>query len=345
MNIMVGIEDKTTVEDIGRMAEAGASEFFCGIMPKAWVERYGYQVSLNRREWEQNQFHTLEKLSVIIEKAHSLNTRIAVAFNAPGYYKAQVPFIEKYFRQLKEINVDALIVSNVVLMLILKDIKLKFDVYMSGTAGTYNPRSLEYYSKLGAKRILFPRDMSVAEMETVIRKTKHLGLEYEAFIMGERCPFTESYCYMTHGFLDTLFCHNLWRKNIFMRLPHSHAEVLRTAPEDFPRADIRTLKLWSHNVSQYRAWSSGGFLRSFKVKDNSVEECGLCAIKKLENIGINSFKVVGRGRLTKIKLYRLNLIRQVLDNNNAAADFCRGIREYPEICETGYKCYYPEMRR
>lgn len=349
MNIMIGIEDFTTEEDIDKLVSAGATEFFCGIIPREWSEKYGYQVSLNRREWSPNQFHSFEKLAVITKRVRHFQKKVAVAFNAPDYYSGQVVFLKKYFEILKEIGINALIVSETVLLLLLREMDLGFDIYISGTAGCYNRCAVEFYKKLGAKRIIFPRDTTLNEMEKIITQTRSFGMEYEAFIMGERCPFTESYCRTTHGFADTLFCHHLWQKNIFHRLPFDFYETcgaggLRSSGDCIQQPSVKELGDWHHNAGRYSGWSSSGFSQIMNTSDFMIEECGMCAIPTLKKIGITSLKIVGRSRPVKIKIKRVELVHKVLQYSGKTSEYCRGIKKNKQLCSLGYKCYYPEAR-
>jgi hypothetical protein len=71
----------------------------------------------------------------------------------------------------------------------------------------------------------------------------------------------------------------------------------------------------------------------------------LCAIHRLRSIGVNSLKIVSRGTKLKIKLFRLDMIKKVLASPQQCPEFSRSMRDNCELCETGYRCYYPETRR
>jgi len=350
MKIMVGIEDATTESDIERLVKAGADEFFCGIIPPEWASVYGYSVSLNRREWEQNQFNTFEELDVIVKKIHKCGKKIAVVFNAPCYCADQVPYITEYFKKLEKMKVDALIISEVSLLLLLKRIKANFSIYMSGTASAFSTRAVLFYKKLGAKRILFPRDMSIKEIDNIIKNTSGLDLEYEAFIMGERCVFTEGYCRTTHGFLPKMFCHHLWDKNLFLKLPYDFLTKYEQSNggnvlDLIPRTPIEMIKKWNSNSALYRCWTGGGFQSAITPRESSIEECGLCAIERLKETGITTLKVVSRGRTIEKKLLRVELVNTIREKKNAGIGICKKLRNNADICDTGCLCYYPEARR
>jgi len=349
MEIMIGIEDSIDDKGIEKLSEAGATEFFCGIMPKEWVATYDYQISLNKREWKPNQFHSFEKLSVATKKVHSLQKKIAVAFNAHYYIYEQLPFIEKYLGNLNEIGVDALIIGNIPLLLFVKDMGLNIPIYISGEAGVYNCRSLNYFKRYNVKRILFPRDMSTDEMSSIIKKSAGYNMEYEAFAMSERCVFSAGYCRTSHGYSASNFCHQGWAKELYLRLPDDYLNQLdsgsvESIDEVIPKPSLKLVKNWNSNVSQYRFFTNCHFHPASTSALNLWGGCGLCAVSKLKQIGITSLKIVSRGTSLDSKISRLKIIGQVLKNETLNTEFPIKIKNTRELCDLGYACYYRETR-
>ena len=172
IKIAVGIEEKTTEGDIEKLAQTGADEFFCGIVPSDWANTYGYEVALNKRYSPAQQFSSFEKLERIIKKIHSLGKKVFVTFNSHYYTREQLPYLEKYLYQTRQLDVDAIIVTNMALLLVIKYLKLDFNIHIGGDAGSYSSRAALFFKKLGVTRIKFPRDMSINEMKSVIERTK-----------------------------------------------------------------------------------------------------------------------------------------------------------------------------
>lgn len=349
MDIMIGIEDSAKEMDIQKLAEAGATEYFCGIIPPDWASTYNYQISLNKREWKPNQFHSFEKLAATARKIHSLKRKIAVTFNAHYYTAAQVPLIEKYLFNLKEIGVDALIIGNMPILLLTKSLGIKIPVYISGELGVYNRQALKFFKKYNVKRILFPRDVSTAEMSRVIQSGAGLGLEYEAFAMSERCVFSAGYCRTSHGYSQSNFCNQQWNKSLYMRLPLDFSEQVasdkeKSAMELIPRPTLKLMKDWNANSALYRSFTNCSSYPTSTSAFSFWGGCGLCAVSKLREIGITSLKIVSRGTSLKSKLMRLNVMRQVLQSEKEDKEFIKKLKNTREICDIGYDCYYREMR-
>ena len=204
MNISVGIEEKTKGEEIEKLVQAGADEFFCGIMPQEWVNIYGYQISLNRRENPGYHFTTFEGLEKVLKEIHRLKKKLIVTFNAHYYIEEQYKYLKKYLKRLENLGVNGIIVADLGLLLGIKEMDLTLPIHMSGEAAVYNSETLKFYADLGVTRIMFPRHLTIAEIETMVKSSK--GLEYEVFIMGERCPFCGAFCEADHGWLPSAFC-------------------------------------------------------------------------------------------------------------------------------------------
>jgi len=205
-----------------------------------------------------------------------------------------------------------------------------------------------FFKKLGVTRIKFPRDISIAEMKSVIDKTKPYGFEYEAFISEQRCPFSGVGCRNSHGFGSRDFCYMSWTKNPFYRMSAEMPDAaIKGIDKEIPvnKIPVSFLPKWNHNSSMYNMWTISGLFSAFSTNDNDFRECGLCAIKKLSDIGVNSLKFVSRGKPLKNKLFILNLLNKIVNNPDAVPEYCQKIRNNPELCELGYMCYYPEARK
>jgi len=347
IEIALGIEERTTEGDIEKLAQAGAGEFFCGIVPQEWAKIYGYSPSLNKRYSPGQQFTSFEKLDKIIKKIHSLGKKVFITFNSHSYTKEQLPYLERYLHQTRQLNVDAIIVTNMALLLVIKELKLDFNIHIGGDAGSYSARAALFFKKLGVTRIKFPRDISINEMKSVIERTKSYGFEYEAFIAEQRCPFSGVGCRNSHGLGCKDFCYMSWGKNPFYRLPADlTADIDKKSDFEklMQRIPLSFLPKWKHNSSQYDMWTIAGLFSSFSNRDHAIRECGLCAINKLAAIGVNSLKYVSRGKALKSKLFMLNILKKVVNNPKADTEYCKNIRDNPELCELGYMCYYPEAR-
>ncbi|OQA91559.1 MAG: Peptidase family U32 [Elusimicrobia bacterium ADurb.Bin231] len=301
MEITVGIDEKTSQKDLDMLLCAGATEFYCGIMPFEWANKYAVQVSTNRLAGEKYQFASFNSLTAIVEKIHSAGKKVYVSFDALYYTKDQLPYFPKYLNILKKLEIDGLLVSDVSLLLFLREEHFKFKIIMNGNAGIYNSRSLKYFRKFGVSRIIFPMDMTVSEIEKIIVLTSDPGLEYQAYISAERCLFSAAYCHVSHGFGKLSdFCRFLWNKEIFVRIPVENYQGIISKKEItdivklIPKPDIKLLKTMKNNAGQYNLFAGSGIENIIGLKESLRSTCGLCAISMLEKIGVTALKVVSR---------------------------------------------------
>jgi hypothetical protein len=110
-----------------------------------------------------------------------------------------------------------------------------------------------------------------------------------------------------------------------------------------PKTEVGLISKWNHNAGQYFMWTIGGMFPAFRGNDDIIRECGLCAIDKLRQIGINSLKLVTRGKTLKAKLVQVGIVKKALSEAYNIKD-CKALRDSAEICDLGYLCYYPEAR-
>ena len=67
---------------------------------------------------------------------------------------------------------------------------------ISCVGSVYNKETATFYQKLGVKRIIVPRDLSMKEVESLVRKCPEL--EFETFIMRNGCILSDGNCLGLH---------------------------------------------------------------------------------------------------------------------------------------------------
>ena len=66
------------VSEIAQLALAGADEFYCGVVPPAWVERFN-NAATSRRLFSNLQ--SLDELAAAVEAAHGCERPLSLALN------------------------------------------------------------------------------------------------------------------------------------------------------------------------------------------------------------------------------------------------------------------------
>ncbi len=355
MKIMVGLSPNLSEPDIRRVCQAGAGEFFAGVVPENWSRVFGYQVSPNRREYAANNFLDFDSLAAAVETAHACGVPVYVTFNAVAYAEEHVPYLLDYIKRVADLGADGLIVADPALMLLAGDLNLGLDLHVSGEAGVYNRETASFYLGLGAGRIILPRHLTVAEIGGMIEA---LGdrLEFETFILSQRCSFNAAYCTAAHGWDRLHYCSTPFRDSLRPSTPHQwHKRLngivhLRRHPGDEEvQRYIDDLRLTADEVARFNQthaeyekwkWSADHEMLAC-AGAQLVRYCGLCAIPLLARAGVVSLKVVSRGDRADSIIKRVVLVKKVLDRGaDADPAFCRETLGLPDLCDEGYRCYY-----
>jgi putative protease len=106
----------------------------------------------------------------------------------------EVPAFEEYVQFAKEIGIDALIIADLGLFAIAK--KSGMDIHMSTQTGIVNYQTANTLYKMGAKRVVLARELSLLEIAEIRRKTPP-ELELECFVHGSMCMSFSGRCLLS----------------------------------------------------------------------------------------------------------------------------------------------------
>jgi putative protease len=93
-------------------------------------------------------------------------------------------------------------------------------------------------------------------------------------------------------------------------------------------------------------WTLNGRGVAFSDAGFPVGPCGLCALSRLQAMGICSVKIVGREAPLWKKLASLKLVKAVLDQVRAGTPRekiilgARKLKGTADLCASGFACYY-----
>lgn len=141
---------------------------------------------------------TLEEMAEGIAFAHAHQAKVYVTANIFAHNE-DLSGVRMYFNQLKEIQPDALIISDPGVFTIAREVCPQTEVHISTQANTTNYESFLFWHRLGAKRVVCARELSVAEIGE-IRKRIPDDLEIEAFVHGAMCISYSGRCLLSNYF-------------------------------------------------------------------------------------------------------------------------------------------------
>ena len=134
----------------------------------------------------------MQSLAEAVRTVHAAGKRIYVTVNAFAG-NADVDAAADYGRALHALGVDAAIVSDLGLIRTLRLAAPELEIHVSTQANCLNYAAACAYYDMGATRVVLGREMSLAEIRELRRRTP-AELELEAFVHGAMCMSYSGRC-------------------------------------------------------------------------------------------------------------------------------------------------------
>ncbi|MDD3048821.1 MAG: U32 family peptidase [Bacilli bacterium] len=241
-----------------------------------WAIKYGadavYIGGQNYGLRANNDNFSLDDIKEACIYAHNNNAKVYVTVNIV-FHNKDVVGLEIYLKELQNRGVDAIIISDPLVLDLIKAKHLNIKVFLSTQQSTINYEAVRFWEKEGVQRIILAREASGTDMKEIIDKTK---MDIEVFIHGAMCVGYSGRCTLSNYFTmrdsNRGGCSQICRWNFELR---NNKDV--KADEDF----------------------------AISPKDLSL----LKYLPDLIKMGIKSFKIEGRMRsiyyiATIIRIYR-----------------------------------------
>ena len=139
---------------------------------------------------------TYDEIQEGTQFAHEHNVKVYVTVNIfPN--NDDLIGLKSHLKKLKEIGVDAIIVSDPGVMSFAQETVPEMELHLSTQANTTNWASALYWHKQGIKRIILARELSLKEIKEIVAKTPK-ELELEIFIHGAMCISYSGRCLLSN---------------------------------------------------------------------------------------------------------------------------------------------------
>ena len=138
---------------------------------------------------------SLEEMKEGVEFAHAHDVKVYVTANILAHNK-DLDGAREYFEELKQVGMDALIISYPGMFTIAKEVLPDVDIHISTQANNTNYATFNFWYKMGARRVVTARELSLEEIKT-IRKNIPDDLEIETFIHGAMCISYSGRCLLS----------------------------------------------------------------------------------------------------------------------------------------------------
>ena len=157
----------------------GADAIYCG--------GQNYSLRANAKNF------TLEELKEAVTYAHNINKKIYVTVNIV-FHDENLDGLKEYLIYLDKINIDGIIASDITVIKLVQELKLKFSVCLSTQASLLNSRAVRFWQSLGVTRVVPAREATREDLKR-ISKT---GIEIETFIHGAMCTSISGKCILSN---------------------------------------------------------------------------------------------------------------------------------------------------
>ncbi|MDE7326925.1 MAG: U32 family peptidase, partial [Lachnospiraceae bacterium] len=141
---------------------------------------------------------SVQEMAAGIEFAHARGKKVYVTANITAHNR-DLDGIKEYFLELDTLRPDALIISDPGVFEMARELLPRMEIHISTQANNVNYRTCLFWKKLGAKRVVTARELSLAEIAQ-IRAHIPDDLELETFVHGAMCISYSGRCLLSNYF-------------------------------------------------------------------------------------------------------------------------------------------------
>nr|WP_315019570.1 U32 family peptidase [uncultured Aminipila sp.] len=143
---------------------------------------------------------TIEEIKEGVEYAHSRGKKAYLTVNIYAHNEDIKPF-EEYLNKIKDIAIDAFLVSDPGIMLLIKEAIPKAELHLSTQANMTNFKTAEFWHQQGIKRIVLARELTFKEIKELRSKMPE-EMEIEAFVQGAMCISYSGRCLLSNFMIE-----------------------------------------------------------------------------------------------------------------------------------------------
>ena len=139
---------------------------------------------------------THEDMAEGIAFAHEHGVKVYVTVNILAH-NDDLPGVREYLQELKELKPDALIIADPGIFTYAREICPEIECHISTQANNTNYETYRFWYKLGAKRVVTARELSLKEIRE-IREHIPDDMEIETFVHGAMCISYSGRCLLSN---------------------------------------------------------------------------------------------------------------------------------------------------
>ena len=229
-----------------------------------------------------------DEIEKAVNYAHSLNKKVYITVNILAH-EADFDGLKEYIEYLDKIGVDAVIVADVGIIKLIRDVAPNLDIHVSTQANVTNSYSAKFFQDMGVKRIVLARELSIEEIKKIHEAVP--DMELEAFVHGAMCISYSGRCLLSNYF---------------------------TGRDSNRGACVQACR-WEYTITEK---SRQG--QQFPIEEdergtyilNSKDLCMIKHLKELEEAGVCSFKIEGRMKSEYYVACTVNAYRRAINGED-----------------------------
>ncbi len=309
-------------QEIDRLIEEGADDFYFGYLDKEWLLKYSC-FSGNRRENFHANFTEINDVYNATQKIHSAGMKIAVTMN-DRYTESQYDSLKPVVDKIVDAGVDAFIIADLGLLLKFKEWNIKAGIHISTGGGVFNQQTALFFQDFNVERIILPRQLSLSEIKCIAECS---NTSFEIFGIFGRDPYIDAFCRFHHG----INC-------IFPKIGPCGCIRLN-------EADFRCVGTCQEQNDERQIFKPFRSLNHIQV-----DGCAACILPFLNIQNVNYLKIVGRGANTDRKVQGIRMLKHGLQLANKEMDISEVVTSckakfnevFSEYCVQS-NCYYENI--
>ena len=239
-----------------------------------------------------NQF-TEKDIKETVEYAHNRGKNVYVTVNIHAHNKHLVG-LPKFFRKIKKINPDGLIISDPGVIMLAKKHCPDIDIHLSTQANCTNWQAAKFWHNQGVKRIILGREVTLDEIKEIHKRVP--GVELECFVHGAMCMSYSGRCMLS---------------SYFVGRSANLGDCVQPCRWEYSVSGCNGKKA----ISDISITAKGHEGKSLDVEEDRhgtymLNSKDLCLIKYLDDLkdaGIVSFKIEGRAK----SIYYVSLVSRI----------------------------------
>ena len=139
---------------------------------------------------------SVEELAEAVEYAHERGVKVYLTLNTMPR-ENEYELLRKYLLDLSHIAIDAMIIADVGVLMLVKELLPNMEIHISTQANATSAAACKAWYALGAKRVVLARELTLDEIKA-IRANIPDDLEIECFVHGSMCVSYSGRCLLSN---------------------------------------------------------------------------------------------------------------------------------------------------